>query len=125
MLVALARSVQILDNASVAVDLALGDMQVAVRSTTLVPGSSLVEVTGDVSTTGYRINQGTSFLLALAYGDDGPQARALLTYSDTEDRTNPDHVGKTERCSAKAWRDVALTPDQVRDGAISTVVVGG
>lgn len=161
-LVALARSVQILDNAGVAVDVALGDVQVAVRGTTLVPihggnsadgvtnvvgygsrsltsdpgvtglkrttlvpGSSLVEVTGDVSTTGYRINQGTSFLLALAYGDDGPQARALLTYSDTEDRTNPDYVGETERFSAKAWRDVAFTPDQVRDGAISTVVVRG
>jgi len=90
-----------------------------------VPGSSLVEVTGDVTTTGYRINQGTSFLLALAYGPDGPQARAMLTCSDTEDRTNPDYVGETERFSAKQWRDVAFTTDQVRDAAVSTVVVRG
>ncbi len=90
-----------------------------------MPGSSLVEVTGDVTTTGYRINQSTSFLLALAYGPDGPQARAMLTYSDTEDRTNPDYVGETERFSAKQWRDVAFTADQVRDAAVSTVVVRG
>jgi acyl-homoserine-lactone acylase len=161
-LVALARAVQILDNAGLAVDVPLGDVQVAVRGSTrvpihggsntdgttnivgygsgfltadpevtglsrrtLVPGSSLVEVTGDVTTTGYRINQGTSFLLALAYGPGGPRARTMLTYSDTEDRTNPDYVAETERFSAKQWRDVAFTSEQVRDGAITTMVVRG
>jgi acyl-homoserine-lactone acylase len=63
--------------------------------------------------TGYLINNGTSFLLALAFTDDGPQAKVFLNYSDTEDRSDPDYVEATARFSVKDWRTVAWTDTQI------------
>lgn len=57
-LVALVRSVQILDNAGVAVDVALGDVQVAVRGTTLVPIHGGSNTDGTTNIVGY----GSGFL---------------------------------------------------------------
>src|SRR5690606_35385931 len=85
-------------------------------------GSSLARVDG---TGGYLINNGTSFLLALAFTDDGPQAKAFLTYSDTEDRSAEDYIEATRQFSAKAWRDVAFTDDQIDAALVRTVTVRG
>lgn len=98
----------------------------SLRRTPVAPGSGLAEVTGDGTTTvGYRIATGTSFLMALAFGADGPVARTFVTYSNTEDRSNPNYVEATERFSAKQWRDVLFTPDQVAGADGTTVVVRG
>jgi len=92
----------------------------------LAPRSSLAKVTGgDLDTTGYRVNNGTSFLLALAYGKDGPHAKAFLTYSDTEDRKDPEYTQATERFSKKEWRDVLYDAKAVEEAATSTVTVRG
>lgn len=93
---------------------------------TLAPGSSLSEVTGGgAESIGYRIGAGTSFLMAVAYTPDGVQARTFLTYGNTEDRTDPDYTDATRRFSAKAWRDVLFTPDEVEAAARSTLTVRG
>jgi acyl-homoserine-lactone acylase len=93
---------------------------------TSVAASALAEVTdGDTTTTGYRINSGTSFLLTLAYGDDGPAARAFLTYSNTADREDPAYTEATEAFSEKRWRDVAFTPEQVEAATESATTVRG
>lgn len=88
----------------------------------LVPGSSLADV-GDG--TGYPINNGTSFLLALAYGDDGPEAKVFLTYGNTEDRSAESYTEATQRFSAKDWRPVAFTSDAVDADASSRTTVRG
>src|SRR5690606_20787132 len=75
----------------------------------VAPGSSLAELDGEV---GYPINSGRSFLMALAFTDDGPEARTFLTYGNTEDRTSPDHVAATRRFSDKEWREVAFTEEE-------------
>lgn len=162
-LVNLARAVQILDTAGVAVDAPLGEVQVAERNGTLVPihgggsddgvtnivqwggggsildpattdlertpvvsGSSLAEVTGSgADGTGYRINYGTSFMMALAYGEDGPRAQVFLTYGNTEDRDDPTYLAATEAFSAKEWRPVAFTEAAVAEAAVATVTVRG
>lgn len=85
-------------------------------------GSTLNRLDGE---TGYPVNFGTSFLLALAYTDDGPTAKAFLTYSNTEIPKNPDYVTATERFSAKKWRTVAFTEKQVEADTTSTVNVRG
>jgi acyl-homoserine-lactone acylase len=158
-LVNLARAVQVLAEAGIAVDAPLGDVQFALRdgervpihggdnrdgTTNIVgfgggapvldpalidrereliaPGSSLGRVDGEV---GYVINNGTSFLLALAFTDDGPQAKVFLTYSNTEDRSAADYTEATERFSAKDWRDVAFTDDRIQAELVSTVTVRG
>jgi acyl-homoserine-lactone acylase len=92
----------------------------------VAPGSSFAEVSGDEEeTVGYRINNGTSFMLALAFTDDGPRAKAFLTYGNTADRDDPAYLEATERFSAKDWRDVAFTEAEVAEGATSTVTVRG
>ncbi|MGH8983152.1 MAG: penicillin acylase family protein [Acidimicrobiia bacterium] len=88
----------------------------------VAPASPLARVGGH---TGYLIANGTSFLMALAFTDDGPEARVFLTYSNTEDRSAPSYVEATERFSAKKWRTVAWTDEQVDDEATDTKTVRG
>ncbi|QYG94007.1 acylase [Iamia sp. SCSIO 61187] len=163
-LVALARAVQILDAAGIAVDTPLGEVQQADRNGTLVPihGGNGVDGTTNVvgyggrasildptldeievdwladfsdlgryvgatgaELDGYPINNGTSFLYALAFGEDGPEAKAFLTYGDTADRSDPLYTEATEAFSDKAWRDVAFTEDDVAAAAETEVRVQG
>jgi acyl-homoserine-lactone acylase len=93
----------------------------------LVPEQGLAEVTDadGRTTTGYRINYGTSFLFALAYGPDGPQAKAFLTYGNTADRSSKAYTEATEAFSEKAWRDVAFTEADVAAATTSTATVRG
>lgn len=88
----------------------------------LVPGSPLATVDDQ---TGYPVNNGTSFLLAVDFADDGPQARAFLTYGNTEDRDDPLYVEGTQRFSDKEWRTVLFDPDDVADAPSETLTVTG
>jgi len=92
------------------------------RRERLVAGSSISRVDNQ---TGYPVNYGTSFLLALAFGKSGPRAKVILTYGDTEDRTSPDYLQATERFSRKEWRDVDFTQADVEAHAMSTLEVRG
>jgi acyl-homoserine-lactone acylase len=89
---------------------------------TLVPGSSLARVGGEA---GYPINNGTSFLMALSFTDDGPEARVFLTYGETEDRSSDLYTEATEAFSAKEWRDVAFTDAEIEADLVETVTVRG
>jgi acyl-homoserine-lactone acylase len=99
----------------------------ALEHTPVVPDSSLARsVTADgTSSTGYPVNNGTSFLLALAYTADGPRAKAFLTYGNPADRSSPLYREATERFSAKDWRDVAFTEDQIASRVVRTTTVRG
>jgi acyl-homoserine-lactone acylase len=158
---ALARAVQVLDEAGIAVDTRLGDVQFALRNgeriplhggdafdgTTnvvdegqgwsildpalakldpepLVPGASspLDKVDGEH---GYFVDDGTSFLLALSFTDEGPKAKDFLTYGDTEDRTSEQYTAATTRFSKKRWRNVPFTEAQVAAATVATETVRG
>jgi acyl-homoserine-lactone acylase len=160
---ALARAVQVLERAEIAVDAPLGDVQFALRDGERIPlhggdfvdgttnvvdafpgwsildpaldeldreplvegsGSNLVRVTAS-DETGYMVDDGTSFLLALNFTDDGPEARAFLTYGETEDRSSDLYTEATQAFSDKEWRDIAFTADQVDDDATSAETVRG
>jgi acyl-homoserine-lactone acylase len=88
----------------------------------VAPNSQLAHVGAD---TGYLVNNGTSFLLALAFTDDGPQARVFVDYSNTEDRTDPNYLEATQRFSAKDWRTVAWTDDQIDKQEVDTKTIRG
>lgn len=92
----------------------------------LVPGteSSLVRTTeGDE--TGYLVDDGTSFLMALGFTDDGPEAKAFLTYGETEDRSSDAYAEASQQFSDKEWRDVAFAEDQVAADVTSAETVRG
>lgn len=101
------------------------------RTARVAPGSALRRVTNDGSDPDgdspaqYPIANGTSFLFALAYGPDGPAAKAFLTYGNTEDRDDPIFTEATEAFSEKAWRDIAFTEEQIADATVSTLTVRG
>ncbi|HUF83989.1 MAG TPA: penicillin acylase family protein [Acidimicrobiia bacterium] len=88
----------------------------------VAPNSPLAQVAGH---TGYLINSGTSFLMAMEFTDDGPRARVFLTYSNTEDRTDPNYLEATQRFSAKDWRTVAWTDAQIDDQETTKKTVRG
>ena len=62
-------------------------------------------------------------MLALAFTDDGPEARVFVDYSNTEDRTDPNYLEATQRFSAKNWRTVAWTDDQIDKQKVDTKTV--
>jgi len=98
----------------------------ALERTPLAPRSPLAEVKGGgATTTGYRINNGSSFLMALEFTDDGPRAKTFLTYGNTADRGSPAYVDATRRFGAKEWKDVAFTEEDVAAAATETVTVIG
>ncbi|HEX6568576.1 MAG TPA: penicillin acylase family protein, partial [Acidimicrobiales bacterium] len=88
----------------------------------VAPGSALARVDGE---TGYVINNGTSFLMALEFTEDGPEARTFLTYGDTEDRSSADYTEATQRFSDKSWREVPFTADEVEAATIEAITVRG
>jgi acyl-homoserine-lactone acylase len=94
----------------------------AARRELVAPGSSLARIGDEV---GYPINNGTSFLMALAFTDDGPEARTFLAYGDTEDRSSPVYTEATRRFSDKEWRDVAFTADEVEEATTEVTTVRG
>jgi acyl-homoserine-lactone acylase len=84
--------------------------------TTLLPhmdgGQTLSERTG-LSTRGYPVNYGTSFLLVLAFTDSGPSARAITTYSASSDPSSPHFNDQTEMWSRKELRPVLFTDQEI------------
>jgi acyl-homoserine-lactone acylase len=77
------------------------ERQAAVRD-----GSSL-------TTEGWPVTYGTSFIMALEFTDDGPHAQAFLTYGETGDDTSPHFADQTRLFSEKAWRDILFTDDEI------------
>ena len=86
----------------------------------LSAGSDLARLAGE---TGYPVNNGTSFMMALDFTPNGPKAKVFLTYSDTEDRSDPNYTAATERFSRKDWRDVAFTKADIARTQVSTEIV--
>ena len=75
---------------------------------------------------GYPITGGTSFVMVLEYTDRGPRARALLVSGQTGDPTSPRFWEQTELYAAKRRRDVRFTEEEIRaDPALSTTRLRG
>lgn len=75
---------------------------------------------------GYHVANGSSFVLAVSFDPEaGPEAFAFLNYSNSQDRDSAVFVEATKRFSAKDWRPVAFTADDVAADEISRVTVSG
>jgi acyl-homoserine-lactone acylase len=133
----LGEAVLVLEAAGFEVDTTLRDTQFAARSAARIPvhggngtdgvpnvvqwgglGSSTEPVPGrgdrvapgsTLTRDGYPISYGTSLLMAVDYTGGAPRAWALLTYSNTGDRTSPLFDAQMQRFSDKDWREVAVT----------------
>lgn len=151
-LVNLARAVQILQTAGFDADATLRDTQFVARASTRIPihgginsdgvpnivswssgGSSTepVPTRGDriapgstLTKEGYPINYGTSFIMTVDFTSGNPEAWALLTYSNTGDRTSPLFDSQLALFGAKQWRQVLFTESEINAEAESLVVRG-
>ena len=139
---ALAHAVRALGRAGLAVDVPLGQVQYADRggqrvsvhgghggwegvmnfvnlrpnATTLepdLPQAARIEGSRLLTTGGYPITGGTSFVMALEFTDSGPRALALLVYGQTGDTTSPRFREQTEMFAAKRWRQLRFSEEEI------------
>lgn len=77
---------------------------------TRLPGveRGLILSTNGLTPEGYPVNTGTGFMLAMSFTDDGPEARALLAYSQSPDPRSPHNADQMQLYARKAWRTVAF-----------------
>ena len=76
-------------------------------------GEVINEVTG-LTTEGYVVNYGTSFIMTLQYTDDGPNATAFLTYSQSSNPESTHYADQTAEFSGKRWRSIPWTDEDIR-----------
>lgn len=69
----------------------------------------------------YRINYGTSFVLALSYDENGPKADTILTYGQSHDPGSEFFADQMAMFSRKEWRSMPLTPEEIEAAAIKQV----
>jgi acyl-homoserine-lactone acylase len=131
---ALARAVVQLDAAGIALDAELGETQftrkgeqrIAIHGgnsregitnllvydqlrsdlTPMVPQAEVLHEPTSLTTDGYQINYGTSFIMCMQFTDDGPEGRALLSYSQSAEPDSGWFLDQTERFSQKQWRSM-------------------
>ncbi|HET6582973.1 MAG TPA: penicillin acylase family protein [Nannocystaceae bacterium] len=100
-----------------------------VFKTTMAPSMTRGEVIGDgstdLTTEGYVVNYGSSFVMTLQYTDDGPRAAAFLTYSESDDPSSPHFADQTPLFSDKAWRPILYREDDIAAAVEDERVVTG
>jgi acyl-homoserine-lactone acylase len=93
-------------------------------SNTLAPrGDSGTRVAGHgLTSLGYPVQNGDSFVMTLEFTKDGPKAAAVLTYGQPDDPANPDYRSQTELFARGTFRPVAYTADDVAAAAVAAPV---
>jgi acyl-homoserine-lactone acylase len=86
------------------------------NQTTLEPSPELaatVEGSRWLTGDGYPITTGTSFLMALEFTAEGPRAQAFLTYGESGDWESPHFIEQAKLYAEKAWRPVLFTEEDI------------
>ncbi|MBN7770730.1 penicillin acylase family protein [Marinobacter daepoensis] len=89
-----------------------------------VPGSLLfaLDENGNGSDElAYRINYGSSFVMALEYSDEGPRADMFLSYSQGHDPEGEHFSDQTTLYSDLQWRPVLFSEDEVAAAVVRTI----
>ncbi len=94
-------------------------------STALEPGIDLGDpLPGtDMTTKGYPVNYGTSFLLTMGFTASGPSAKAVLSFSESGNPASPNYADQTRLFANKQLRDVRYTDTQISGDTKSVEVL--
>ncbi|MCA9720328.1 MAG: penicillin acylase family protein, partial [Myxococcales bacterium] len=88
--------------------------------------AEVINPSTDLTRDGYMVTYGSSFIMAMEFTDDGPRAKAILTYGQSEDPGAPDYGRETQAYAAKQWRAVRFTEADISaDPALVTQTVSG
>jgi acyl-homoserine-lactone acylase len=128
---ALAKAVLKLEEAGIALDDELGNLQYALRNGEVIPLHGGPESQGvfnkvtadfDAAAGGYpEPNSGSSWIQATSFTDGGPVSRGILTYSLSPNPDSPHYADQTRLFSQKEWVDLPFTADEVAAAAESTL----
>ena len=103
----------------------IANLQVATTSQSGSSGRSYIdspifsgsnERLGDSETltsSGYNIVHGSSFIMTLNYTEDGPSAEAILSYSQSGSSSSEHFSDQTELYRDKVWRDIYFKPSDI------------
>jgi acyl-homoserine-lactone acylase len=72
-----------------------------------------------LTSTGYNIAHGSSFILALNYTESGPSAKAILSYSQSGSPNSRHFSDQTELYRDKVWRDIDFKPSDIARNKVS------
>ena len=76
-----------------------------------------------LSETGYNVVHGSSFIMTLAYTDEGPQAQAILSYSQSGNPDSDYFSDQTQLYRDKLWRDILFSPEDIARDALSVQTI--
>ena len=76
-----------------------------------------------LSETGYNVVHGSSFIMTLAYTDEGPEAQAILSYSQSGNPDSDYFSDQTQLYRDKIWRDILFSPQDIARDAISVQTI--
>src|SRR5690554_1679735 len=86
------------------------------------PLTCLETVAGQGKQPAYHINYGSSFVMALKYDDNGPQAKMFLSYGQSHDPQSDYFEDQTQKYSDLEWRDVVFTKEAIAANKIGEVI---
>lgn len=78
----------------------------------------------DLTEQGHQVNYGTSWVFVVNFTNDGPQARGLVTYSQSSDQNSPHRDDQSQYYSQNtALRPVLFKEKDIQDNVISEIAV--
>jgi acyl-homoserine-lactone acylase len=91
-----------------------------------MPRAPVINESTGLTEDGYVVNYGSSFVMAMRFTDDAPEAWAFVTYGQSDDPRSPYHADQTESFSHKQWRQVLYTEEDIeQDPELAIEVIFG
>lgn len=124
LLAALAATADAMKQIGVPLDAALGDVQFAERGDEHIPISGfqyggVLNYTKTMPTrNGYPVFFGSSYIQSVTFDDEGPVAKAILTYSQSTDPTSPYYADQTREFSKRQLHRFPYTDAEIAADAI-------
>lgn len=132
-LAALQKAVDTLGEMKIPLDARLGDIQRETRGEERIPihGGAGGEGVFNVITVenlepelGWTsIRHGSSWIMTVEFGPNGPKSQGILTYSQSTNPNSPFYSDETHAYSEKKWDDLLFTEEAVKAGTVSTKVI--
>ena len=145
----LAAAQSLLSDTGIALDVSLGELQrghragqaIALHGGNRYEGIANLQVTGSspspvftgaeepigdsatLTTSGYNISHGSSFIMTLGFDDKGPNGQALLSYSQSGNPASPHFTDQTMLYAQKRWRPIRFHSEDVAAAKQSSLTI--
>lgn len=87
------------------------------------PSAEVLNAVSGLRSDGYPVNDGNSWILGLAFGDDGPQASAVMVYSQSEDPSSPFFTDQSALLGRGELRPVLFHEEDIAAAVVETITL--